>query len=107
MLPNPVSDTPPRPCSICSDLSNQEHAAQKWGWEEDNTYLPAAANQLITVRDFRPYGSRKLRLQQCPECGGYYLYQTDYEYLVNGSEDEETLTRLTQEQAVEYLSSTT
>ena len=93
--------------SVGSAQIAARNAAQKWGWEEDDTYLPAAANQLITVRDFRPYGSRKLRLQQCRECGCYYLYQTDYEYLVNGSEDEETLTRLTQEQAVEYLSGTT
>ncbi len=104
---NAANDARLKQCRICSNLADQEYAAQKWGREEDNTYLPAAANQLIMVRDFRPYGSRKLRLQQCPECGGYYLYRTDYEYLVNGSEDEETLTRLTQEQAVEYLSSTT
>ena len=37
------------------------------------------------------------------KCGTYYLYRTDYEYLVNGSEDEEYLTRLTEEQAAGYL----
>ena len=80
-----------------------EYASQKYGWPENDTSLPAAAAELIVVRDFRPYDSRSLQIRQCPLCGTYYLYQTDYEYLVNGSEDEETLTRLTDEEAVKYL----
>ena len=55
------------------------------------------------MKDFKPYDSRALQLKQCPECGTYYLYRTDYEYLVNGSEDEEVLTRLKPEEATEYL----
>jgi uncharacterized C2H2 Zn-finger protein len=65
--------------------------------------LPAAASQLIVVKDLRPGSSRMLQLKQCPQCGSYYLYRTDYEYLVNGSEDEEFLTRLTVQQADEWL----
>jgi len=42
-------------------------------------------------------------LKQCAACGTYYLYETDYEYLVNGSEDEEVLTRLKEEEARELL----
>jgi len=37
------------------------------------------------------YDSRKLQLRRCPHCDTYYLYQTDYEFLVNGGEDEEHL----------------
>lgn len=81
----------------------EEYALQKYGWPQDDTYLPPAAGKLTTVRDFRPYDSRKLQLRQCPECGAYYLYETDYEFLVGGSEDEEFLTRLMLEQAQEYL----
>lgn len=103
MLHDLNNDAPHKQCKTCSNLQDQEYASQKYGWEENNTYLPAAASQLELVRDLRPYGSRKLQLQQCPECGAYYLYRTDYEYLVNGSEDEEFLTRLTEEQAAEYL----
>jgi len=55
------------------------------------------------IRDIRPDSSWKLQLKQCPNCGAYYLYHTDYEYLVNGSEDEEHLVRLTAEQAGQYL----
>jgi hypothetical protein len=97
------SDLPRWQCEICSGLLDQEYTSQKYDWEQDNTYLPATAGRLKMVRDFRPYGSRKLQLQQCPECGAYYLYRTDYEYLVNGSEDEEYLTRLAAAQATEYL----
>ena len=94
-------------CSICSNLKEEEYASQKFGWEENNTYLPAAVNDLKLVQDFQPYGSRKLQLLQCPRCGTYYLYRTDYEYLVNGSEDEEFLTRLSADQAAEYLGDST
>jgi hypothetical protein len=107
MSPCDANDALPKPCAICSQLADQEYATQKWGREEDDTYLPAAAARLVIVRDLRPYGSRKLQLQRCLECGCYYLYRTDYEYLVNGSEDEEFLTRLTAEQAAGYPTSTT
>ena len=90
-------------CSICSDLAAEETASQKYGWEEDNTYLPAAAGKLTIVKDLKPNSSRKLQVQQCPECGTYYLYRSDYEYLVNGSEDEEYLTRISVEEASKYL----
>jgi hypothetical protein len=90
-------------CSICSQLADNESAYQKYGHAEGNTYLPIAADSLQVVRDFKPYGSRKLQLQQCPQCATYYLYRTDYEFLVNGNEDEDELTRLTDEAAAAYL----
>lgn len=90
-------------CSICSTLRDKEYASQKYGWEENDTHLPAAVGQLVLVRDFKPHGSRALQLQVCPECQTYYLYQSDYEYLAGGSEDDQTLTRLTADQAAEYL----
>ena len=93
----------PQACSVCSQLADRETAYQKFGWEENDTYLPAASDALVIVRDFKPYSSRKLQLRRCPECGTYYLYSSDYEYLVNGSEDEETLERLTAERAAELL----
>lgn len=91
-------------CSLCRSLKDHESAYQKYGWEDDNTYLPAAAGQLKTVIDLKPGNtSRQLILRQCPECRTYYLYRTDYEFLVGGSEDEEHLTRLTDEEAAKYL----
>lgn len=90
-------------CRICSRLKDQEYASQKYGWEENDTFLPEAASQLTMVMDFRPNASRKLQIRRCPSCGTYYLYRTDYEYLVNGSEDEEFLTRLSDIEAADYL----
>ncbi len=90
-------------CSTCSSLRDEEYARQKFGWPEHDTCLPEAATRLKLVRDLSPYGSRKLQLLQCPECLAWYLYRTDYEYLVNGSEDEEFLTRLSEQEAAAYL----
>jgi hypothetical protein len=90
-------------CGICSRLKDEEYAFQKYGAEEYNTYLPAVAGDLKVVRDFHPLASRKLQIRQCPGCCTYYLYRSDYEYVVNGTEDEEFLTRLTEEQAADYL----
>jgi hypothetical protein len=96
-------DTPHITCSICSQLADKEFGYQKYGWEDDDKYLPTAASSLKIIIDFKPYASRKLQLQQCPECRTYYLYRTDYEYLANGSEDEEFLTRLSATEAAKYL----
>ena len=104
---NSSSDAPHEQCPICSQLADEEYAFQRYGSEENNTYLPAAAKKLVVVKDFKPYDSRKLQLKQCPECGTYYRYESDYEYLVNGTEDEEFLTRLTEERAARYLDAPT
>jgi hypothetical protein len=90
-------------CSICSQLKDRETAFQKYGSSYPDTYLPAAAEQLEIVIDFRPLSERKIQLRRCPECGRYYLYQTDYEYLTNGTEDEQELIRLSDAEAEEYI----
>ena len=90
-------------CTICAQLQDEEYGYQKYGRDEDDLFLPEAASRLVTLKDFKPNSSRKLLLQQCPECGAYYLYTSDYEYLVNGTEDEEFLRRLTAADAAEYL----
>ena len=97
------NDAPHLHCPTCSTLSDQEYAYQKYGSEDGNSFLPAAADRLAIIRDLQPWGSRSLQLRQCQQCGTYYLYRTDYEYLVNGSEDEQFLTRLAADQAREYL----
>jgi hypothetical protein len=74
-------------------LKEKEYAFQKYG-RDDNTFLPDEASKLQTISDLKQGSSRELKLKQCPECKTYYLYKTDYEYLVNGSEDEQSLTRL-------------
>lgn len=90
-------------CSICIQLSDSEYASQKYGWEENDTSLPAATWDLVMVLDLQPGSQREKQLRQCPECGIYYLYQSDYEYLANGTEDQQTLTRISSEEAQKIL----
>jgi hypothetical protein len=103
MTSNHNEALPHQTCTVCAELRTDEWASQKYGWEENDTSLPAAAGRLVVVRDFKPHSSRLQQLRQCPECGTYYLYETDYEYLVNGSEDEQHLHRLTPAEAAAYL----
>jgi hypothetical protein len=103
MPDDPSNAASSEPCALCSSLKDGEYAFQKFGAPEQDTFLPAAAGSLIMVRDVGSRGSRELQLWQCPACSTYYLYRTDYEYLVNGTEDEQFLTRLTPDQAKEYL----
>ena len=103
-MPDLESDVAYKHCNTCSTLDNQEYAFQKNGWEQNNTYLPEAAGRLIDVKDLKPGNTdRALVLRQCPDCKTYYLYRTDYEFLVGGTEDEQFLTRLTLEEAAKYL----
>jgi hypothetical protein len=90
-------------CAICSQLADHEYAFQKGGRPDEATYLPAASNRLELVRDFKPGSSRARQLKRCPECGTYYLYTSDYEFLVNGTEDEDYLDRLTDDEAAQHL----
>jgi len=87
------------PCPVCGGLKDKEYGYSKFGHEEDDRPLPPAAARLVLVRDLRPGAVRLSQILACPLCGTRYHYETDYEYLVNGSEDSETLTRLDPEAA--------
>ena len=91
-------------CSICSQLEDHQFGRQTHGRPEEDTFLPDAARRLENIRELKPGSVRYTWLRRCPECATYYLHKTDYEYLATGSEDEQSLTRLTDEQAAEYLS---
>jgi hypothetical protein len=91
-------------CEICSQLGDVETSFEKWGWEEQTRRLPAAASRLEPVGSLDSYDAERHHIRRCPICGTLYRYDWTYEYLANGSEDEETLTRLTPAQAQAYLS---
>jgi hypothetical protein len=91
-------------CSICSQLKDHEFGRQSHGRPEEDTFLPDAARHLENIRELKPGSVRYTWLRQCPECATYYLHRTGYEYLASGSEDEQYLMRLTDEEAAEYLS---
>ena len=88
----------PSSCEICCQLKDVETSFYKWGWEEMDRPLPAAAARLVRGEALDSYDPDRRHLRRCPLCGAFYLY----EYLANGSEDEEVLTRLTAEQAQAY-----
>lgn len=90
-------------CSVCSSLADKEYAYSKYGWPEHDISLPAAAGALIVVKDFKPLSDRKRQLRRCPECDAWFLYESDYEYLTNGTEEEEFLTRLTENDVEKML----
>ena len=89
-------------CEICRELKGVETSLTKFGWEENDRLLPAAYRRLVEVplagREDEP---RSPRL--CPLCGTLYSYESRYEYLANGSEDEEELRRLTDAEARAWL----
>lgn len=93
-----------QPCSICQSIPERCTAFWKGG-ELQGQDLPAAASRLSIVG--APFmddntGSSNACLKQCPECGAYYDWRFTYEYLVNGSEEEIVLTRLSQAAGQEW-----
>ncbi|MBS1811946.1 MAG: hypothetical protein JST84_32035 [Acidobacteria bacterium] len=90
-------------CSICSQLKEVEFGFQKHGREDENTFLPDVSKSLQFVHDIKPGQTRSPSLLQCSECDTYYLYEIEYEYLATGSEDGQRLTRLTANDALQYL----
>jgi hypothetical protein len=99
-----MSDARPnKSCVLCAKLHDAEYAIQIGGRESEDIFLPTEAYQLDEVKDLNPSGGRTEHLKRCPICATYYLYTTTYEYLVYGSEDEQFLTRLSDEEAARYL----
>lgn len=90
-------------CGVCSTLSESEYGYSKYGSPEHDIDLPNAAGSLVMVKDLKPLSDRQLQLWRCPGCGAWFLYRTDYEYLANGTEGEQFLTRLTEEEAAKYM----
>ena len=92
----PSRETPR--CPTCGQLDGAS-AASKDGWPELATSLPPGAGALVTIRTLLDTGSRKRLVQQCPACHAYFLYEVGYEFLANGSENEETLRRISAAEA--------
>jgi len=89
-------------CPVCSGLREVETASQKYGSNYPDTSLPEAARLLELVFDFKPGSERARQLRRCPQCGTFYLYESDYEYFAFGSEDEQRLVRLDPPAAAVY-----
>jgi len=63
-------------------------------------HLPEAAQRLIILPAIDPAADReKAHLRRCPQCGTFYRYLQSHEYMINGTEDMEELSRLSPSQA--------
>jgi len=82
-------------CSICSRLGEIETSFSKYGSDDPDRLLPPEASRLVPLSPPDSYDAERHHVRRCPECGTFYRYDQSYEYLVNGSEDEEELRRLT------------
>jgi hypothetical protein len=85
-------------CSICRDIPPSSSEFWKGG-ELQSGGLPGVELKLEIVGS--PYYDDSTSythscIKRCPECGTIYLWEMEYEYLVNGSEDDITLTRLSE-----------
>ncbi|MFX1453229.1 MAG: hypothetical protein ACFFCM_20515 [Promethearchaeota archaeon] len=83
-------------CSICCTIPDSSN--EFWvGGELRTAPLPASTKHLEIIGapfydDSTSYSHTSIK--RCPECGTCYLWEMEYEYLVGGSEDDITLTRL-------------
>lgn len=85
-------------CEICRALRPVETSLYKEGREGFDTPLPLAARRLVELA-VPGREDERLRPWLCPRCGTLYSYESRYEYLANGSEDEEELRRLSDAEA--------
>ncbi len=81
------ADTRWQTCCICKTIPDHSRAFWKGGEQQENN-LPPAMDLLVYI------GDPNHRLMQCPECQTYYDWDSEYEFLIGGSEDEINLTRL-------------
>jgi hypothetical protein len=86
-------------CRVCGDLGAVEYGSQKGGRPEEDTFIPPAMERLERVADLGTDGSREHTLLQCPECGRWFRYDTDYEFIVPGTEDSQTLRGIGEDEA--------
>lgn len=86
-------------CPICSHLRDRESGCQTHGRPEEDTFLPKIAGGLLHVRTLHPKRTSSPELKRCPHCGTHYLFSDVYEYYATGSEETQTLQRLSDEEA--------
>lgn len=98
----PLGHVPLSDCSICIRLADVETSFVKVGHEDEVRHLPPEAWKLVAFDAVKHY-SASHTFKVCPHCGIYYQYDFTYEFLVYGSEDEETLARLTPTEARRFM----
>ncbi len=90
-------------CDLCNQLRDHETSYSKYGSPDDDRPLPEAAAKLTVLKTLNTKDLDKTHVRRCPRCGTLYRYLASHEYFINGSEDEEMLTRMTTEEAAAWL----
>lgn len=87
-------------CSLCRDIPDRCRAFSKGGDKTEDTIPPAVEKMAVVGAPFynQETSHSNWCLLRCPECGTYYDWDFEYEYLVNGSEDDINVTRLNPEE---------
>jgi hypothetical protein len=87
-------------CPICRDIPDYCRAFWKGGDKVENTIPPAVDKLPVVGAPFYDQDTSHSNwcLLRCPACGAYYDWDFEYEYLVNGSEDDIVVTRLSQQE---------
>jgi hypothetical protein len=99
-----TSEPPPAPawqtCSLCKDIPDRCRAFWKGGDKVQDTIPPAVGRLPVVGAPIYDQDTTHSNwcLLRCPECGAYYDWDFEYEYLVNGSEDDMIVTRLSSEE---------
>ena len=89
-------------CPICSQLKEVETSFHKYLAPDYDRPLPEAAARLQRVPFLDEEDAERRHVRRCPSCASLYTYLLSSEYMINGNEDEETLTRLTPDEAAAY-----
>lgn len=92
-----------RDCTCCGSLRDHHSALQNAARPEEDTFLPAASDDLKTVKEINVRGERMTSVLQCPQCAAWFLYLSTYEYLATGSEQGQELRRISFEHAQSRL----
>ncbi len=103
----PIGYIPIADCEICSALDEVETSFTKYDWDDLDRPLPPAAARLKFFAAFDAYDAERRHIKRCPVCGIFYEYWLTYDYYINGSEEEEELTRLTPAQAKRFMDEAT
>ena len=99
---NPENQPSPA-CPACGTLQDVETSFSKHLAPELDRPLPAAVRGLVVLsRADRP-GADAREVWRCPRCGALYDYVQTHEYLINGTEEEETLARMDPLRRATYL----
>lgn len=88
------------PCPLCSQLKDVETSFAKYLAPQHDRPLPEAAARLVVLPAIDPaVDPERAHVRRCPQCGTFYRYLQSHEYMINGTEDQEELTRLSPSQA--------